>query len=84
MDAESWSPPPSSEPERMPEKKVWGMSEAIGEVLRLEHEEVNPTGGVDSETNQFALIRSRIINGEWTPNQGVEEAVRLVESRQER
>lgn len=74
---------PASEESREDKKKEWGMAEAIGEILRLEHEETQPTARIDSETNDFALIRSAVINSQMTPSEGVQKAFDLVHSHRQ-
>ena len=75
------SPRKKFPPEAANENKEWGMSEAIAEVGILE-QQVMQEGAVDTEPNQFALIRSDIINEKVAPSEGVWRARKLVEERQ--
>ena len=68
---------PAPEESREGKKKEWGMSEAIAEVGILE-QQVMQEGAVDTEPNQFALIRSAVINSKITPSEGVQKAFDLV------
>ena len=71
------SPRKKPVPEAANENKEWGMSGAIAEVGILE-QQVMQEGAVDTEPNQFALIRSAVINSKITPSEGVQKAFDLV------
>jgi hypothetical protein len=65
----------------MPKSEL-SMTDAIAEIGIIE-QRVRGKGAVDVEPAQFALLRSKVINAEITPQKGVEEATKIEQSQQD-
>lgn len=64
------------------QKTELSMSDAIAEIGIIE-QRIRAKGAADVEPSQLALLRSKVINSEITPNKGVEEAMKVEQNQQD-